>query len=103
MNDRQNTVVATAIASLFLALVFFCPWRLEPSGEIRWSPVYQPPLSYVRSYDAEYGRQGGTRIEQEDAHIAFDVLALEVLAIGVVGGGLYLLAAPARHDDGARD
>lgn len=95
MNDRQNTVVATMIAGLILVLVFFCPWRVESSDDIEWSPIYQPPISYVRSYDDARGRYGGYRLEAEDAHIAVDILALELLAIGIVGGVFYMVSADA--------
>jgi len=91
MTDWQNIVFATSLAALVLGTVFFCPWRVEPSGELRWSPIYQPPLTYVRSFDAESGRAGGTRIEGPEAEIAYDVMALQVLAIGLAGGAGYRL------------
>lgn len=89
MNDRQNTVVATVVAGLILVPLFLCPWRVGGREEIRWSPIYQPPLSYVRSYDAAHGREGGARIASDEAEIAVDLLALEVVALVVVGGVLY--------------
>lgn len=91
MNDRQNTVVATVVAGLVLVLLFLCPWRVESTGEIKWSPIYQPPMSYVRSYDDEYSSQGSSRIESDEARIAVDILVLEILAVGVAGGVLYML------------
>lgn len=99
MTDRQNTVVATTIVGLVLILVFLCPWRIESSGEIAWSPIYQPPLSYVRSYDTDRGRLGSSRIEGTEAHIAFGILALEVLAVGAVGGGLYVFVGRFGRDE----
>ena len=98
MTDRQNTVVATTIAALVLGTVFVCPWRVEPRGELEWSPIYQPPLTYVRTFDAESGRAGGTRIEGPEAEIAYDVLALQVLAIGLAGGAGYRLTRTADRD-----
>jgi hypothetical protein len=91
MTDRQNTVLATTLAALVLGTVFFCPWRIEPRNELAWSPIYQPPLTYVRTFDPESGRGGGSRIEGPDAQIAYDVWALQVLAIGLVGGAGYRL------------
>lgn len=99
MNDRQNTVVATAVAALVLVVVYLCPWRVESSEEITWSPIYQPPLSYVRSYDDEYSAKGSSRIESEEAEIAVDVLTLEVLLVGAAGGALYLYTADSDRDD----
>lgn len=98
MTERQNTVVATALAGLLLGTVFFCPWRVEPRGELTWSPIYQPPLTYVRTFDPESGRAGGTRIEGPEAEIAYDVLALQVLAIGLAGGAAYVLAGGADRE-----
>ena len=96
MNDRQNTVVATVVAALILVPLFLFPWRVEPgpgaaAEEIRWSPIYQEPISYMRSYDAAYGDRGGTRLESNRAERAFGILALQLLAIGAVGWVLYVI------------
>lgn len=87
MNEQQNIVVATSVASLILVLVFLCPWRIESSNELRWSPIYQSPMTYVQSYDARYG---SSKIKSEEAHIAVSILALEVLAVIIAGGVLYI-------------
>lgn len=93
MNDRQNTVVATTVVGLVLVVIYLCPWRVESSGEIRWSPIYQPPMSVVRTYDRDLGTKGGSRVAEEDAHIAIDILLLEVVAVGAAGGLLFLLTS----------
>jgi len=103
MTDRQNTVVATVVAALILVPLFLFPWHVEPgagaaSAELRWSPIYQPPLSYVRSYDAAYGDRGSTRVEANPATRAWGVLALQLLAIGAVGWGLYVLVGAVPDD-----
>lgn len=98
MNERQNMVIATAVVSLILVVVYLCPWRIESSEELQWSPIYQSPMSYVRSYDTEYGREGSSRIESEEAHIAVDVLIMEVLAVVVAGGMLYLFFSDSEDD-----
>lgn len=91
-------VVATTVGILMLVFVYLCPWRIESSKELQWSPIYQAPMSYVRSYDAELGREGSSRIESEDAHIAVGILALEVLAVLVAGGGMYLFFANSKDN-----
>lgn len=96
MNERQNMVVATAVSVLCLVVLFLCPWHVESSGELKWSPIYQPPMSYVRSYEVD---QGGSRIEEEEAHIAYGYLALEVLVVVVVGGVLYVFSAGSNEAD----
>lgn len=101
MNDRQNTAVAIAISGFILVIVFLCPWRVESTGEITWSPIYQQPMSYVRSYDnLKYGEEGGSRIESDEAHIAIDILALQILLIGGAGGAIYLYNSDSERDSG---
>lgn len=89
MNDRQNTVVATVVAALILMPLFLIPWRVTPSEEVKWGLIYRPPMSYVRSYDDRQSSQGSTRFECDEAEVATGVLALQVLAIGGLGGALY--------------
>jgi len=99
MNDRQQQVLAAVVSGLILVVVFLCPWRDASTGEIRWSPIYQPPMSYVRSYDDTHGTKGSSRIETEEAHIDFGILALEVLALAITGGVLYILSTGYQEAD----
>lgn len=99
MTEGQNRTVATTVAALILTVVFLCPWRVESSGDLRWSPIYQPPLSYVRTYNPDYGQEGGSRIESEDAHIAIEVLLLQVLAVGAAGALLYRISSNDEDDE----
>lgn len=102
MNERQNTVVATVVAGLIVVLLFLCPWRVESSEEIRWSPIYQPPMSYVRSYNDTYSSQGISRFESEEAEIAVDIMILQVLAVGAVGGLMYVLSSDRADESQSR-
>lgn len=99
MNERQNMVVATVVASLILVVVYLCPWRIESSKELRWSPIYQTPMSYVRSYDNEHGTLGSSRIESEEAQIAINILVLEILAVVVAGSVLFVFFSDSGNDD----
>lgn len=99
MNDRQNTVVATVIASLILVVTFLCPWRVETSEELQWSPIYQQPMSYDRMYDSDYGREGGSRIDSEEAEVAIDILMLEVAVVVLGGGLLFVLSADSDDEE----
>jgi hypothetical protein len=99
MNDRQQQIVAAAASGLVLVVVFLCPWRIESTGELKWSPIYQSPMSYVRSYDDAHGVKGSSRIESEEAHIAYGALALEVLALGAAGVMLFMLSAGYQEAD----
>jgi hypothetical protein len=86
-------VVATAVTGLILVVVYLCPWRIESTQKLQWSPIYQAPMSYVRSYDADHGRQGSSRIESAEAEIAWGILAMEVLMVFIAGGVLYVFFA----------
>ena len=97
MNRQQ--VIATTVVSLLLVIVYLCPWRIESTNELQWSPINRPPMSYVRSYDEEHGVQGSSRIESDEAHIAVGVLALEIFAVLVAGGVLYLLTSDSSTDE----
>lgn len=97
-NDWQNTVLATFVSGLLLVVVFLCPWRVESTDELRWSPIYQPPMSYVQSYDGQFGKQGSSRIIADNAHIAYDILALEVIVFTVACGILYRFSANSDTD-----
>jgi hypothetical protein len=99
MNERQNMVIATMISGLILVVVYLSPWCIESTEEVKWSPIYQPPMSYVRSYDNERRSQGSSRIETEEAHIAVGLLVLEVLALGVAGGALYFYYASSEDQE----
>jgi hypothetical protein len=96
MNDRQNMVLAITLIGCILAVVYLCPWRVVSSGEITWSPIYQEPLKYARSYGVGQGR---TTIEQEEAQIAYSIMALQVIAIVGTGGGLYFLVSGSKEGD----
>ena len=64
--------------------------RIESSEEIEWAPAYRPPVTHARSY-AE--GTGGSRYIYEEGEIAFGILVLEVLAIGVVGGVAFVFSS----------
>lgn len=98
MNERQNMVVANVVVFLMLTIVYLCPWRIESSGELRWSPIYQKPLTYVRSYDDTPGARESIRIESREAHIAVMFLVLEALAVITIGGLLYVFFADSKNN-----
>jgi hypothetical protein len=97
VNDRQNTVVATTVAALVLVTVFLCPWRVGADGDVEWSPIYQSPLTYTRTYGPDEGRS--VRIEAEDdAHVAYGLLGLQAFAVVAAGGLVYLGAGRSEHE-----
>lgn len=102
MNDRQNTVVATTLCSVLLVIVFLCPWRMESTNEIRWSPIYQPPLVFVQPSDADLSTRSTEYLEEKAGHVAIDVIALQILVVGLTGTGLFLLLADSDDEDEPR-
>ena len=96
MNDKQNAVVATTVCGLILVIAFLCPWRIESSNELKWSPIYQQPMSYVRSYDVEYGKYS---IKPEEGQIAYGIMALEVVSLLMAAGFMYWLPADPEDEE----
>lgn len=90
MSQRQRFVLGVVAAAFVLAVMFYVPWRVEPSDKVKWAPIYRQPVSYVRSY--EDGRDI-SRFVYEDGEVAFDIFVLEVLVIGAAGRAAFLLAS----------
>lgn len=99
VTDHQNTVLATTIAGILLVLVYLCPWRIHETGELKWSPIYQPPLSYQERYDPDYGTEEIFRMESRNAEIAYGILALELIAVAAAGGVMYRVTESGGEDD----
>lgn len=53
INEKQNMVVATATVGIILIIVYLCPWRIESTNKIQFSPIYRQPMSYVRIYSSD--------------------------------------------------
>lgn len=65
------------------------------------SPIYQPPISYVQTYDSDNGGTERSRLVSEETEIAVNVLVLEVIAVLIVGGGLYMLTSDSSDEWGS--
>lgn len=44
MNHNQRGALATTVIAVFIAAVFYFPWRVEPAGELMWAPFYRGPV-----------------------------------------------------------
>ncbi|GAB5521873.1 MAG: hypothetical protein RhofKO_41240 [Rhodothermales bacterium] len=93
--DKQNAVKAVTVAALLVAALFYIPWRIEPSGALRWAPAYRPPMIYSVAYEdnvrvARYVYNEGT--------IAFGVLILQLGIIAGTGRLLYVQAGREQDD-----
>lgn len=81
LNSWRTAVVATAAASLIIAVLFFIPWRLEHTNEIVWAPVYRPPLSHATTFQ----ELGTARVNYESGEVAVEYLLVQVFGIVAVG------------------
>ncbi|MEM6646195.1 MAG: hypothetical protein AAF730_08075 [Bacteroidota bacterium] len=89
MTDKQNLVFAVTVAALVVAALFYIPWRIEPSGTLRWAPAYRPPMMYTVTYE---GDVAVSRYVYNEGRVAFGVLAFQLLCIGGTGAMLYVAA-----------
>ena len=95
MMDKQNAVKAVTVAALLVAALFYIPWRIEPSGALRWAPAYRPPMMYSVSYE---GDVRVARYVYNEGTVAFGVLAFQLLVIGGTGAALYAAAGRETED-----
>lgn len=93
MNERQRTVLGVAVIALIVVILFFVPWRIESTDEIKWAPAYRQPVASVRSYKSDLH---DTHFAYEDGEIALGVFALQILGIGLVGAAAFLISADDR-------
>lgn len=95
MTDKQNLVFAVTTVALLVAALFYIPWRIEPSGTLRWAPAYRPPMMYTVTYEDDVAI---SRYVYNEGRIAFGVLAFQLLCIGGAGALLYIAAGQEEAD-----
>lgn len=100
MRDAQRTVLATLAAAVLLVGVFFVPWRVAETGEVEWGPVYLSPASYTYTFATPEGGSS-LRYHEEEASIAFGLLAVELGAVLLVGWVAYRVAGQRDEEDGS--
>lgn len=88
MNEKQRTVLAIVAAAMILAVLFFAPWRVKSSDEIKWSPLFRPPVSHSLTYETQ---QPSSRYTYDEAEIALGIYVIEILAIGLIGWIAYVI------------
>jgi len=86
MNNGQSYVVATGVVLLIILTVFMLPWRLERTGDLRWGPVYRQPITYTTKW---VGPIESATYSYENADLAFGILGLELLGLGLATTGLF--------------
>jgi hypothetical protein len=89
MNEKQRAVMGTVAIALLVAALFYIPWTVAATGELRWAPFYRNPVVQQRvamgeSTDSRFIRLKGQR--------AYGVYALQLLVIGAIGAFAYRAA-----------
>lgn len=96
MNDKKRTVLGVGVVTVILAAMFFVPWRIESSDELKWSPIYRQPVTYSQTYET---RSPGARYAYDEARIDVGFFLLEILAIGAASATGYVLASGDEKDN----
>ena len=89
MNQRQRAITGTAAIALIVAALFYVPWRIESTGDLKWAPFYRNPVMerstlFTESVDTRFVRLKGRPV--------YRLYALQLIAIGFVGATAYWFA-----------
>lgn len=82
MNHTQRGVVGTTVIALFVAALFYVPWRIESSGDLQWAPFYRNP-AVGRSTMTDYGIE--SRYIELKGRPIVGLYLLQLAAIGGIG------------------
>lgn len=82
MSETGRGLLAVLAVALVLAMFFFVPWRVGPTDELVWGPIYRVPVEYSRTYSHE---AAASRYQHADAGIAIDLLLFQIGTIAAVG------------------
>lgn len=96
MNETQRTIRAIAAVAMLLAVLFFVPWRIESSGELKWAPLFRPPVSHSLTYETE---RPGSRYTYDEAEVALEIYFLEILVIGLIGWATFVISSGATREE----
>ena len=84
-----------------MGAVFFIPWEIEDTGELKWAPFYRNPIKHTASYTDEAGTL--TTYTRLGGHRAIGVYALQLLVITGIGGIAFVAAGSDPEDDEDED
>ena len=85
-NDNQRAVLATFAVALLVAALFYIPWRIESTGDLKWAPFYRNPVVerstlIEESIETEFVRVKGQPV--------LGLYLLQLFAIGATGAAVY--------------
>lgn len=86
MNEKQRAVVGTAAIALIVAALFYVPWRIESSGDIRWAPFYRNP---VVGMSTRIGESIDSRFRRLKGRPVYGLYVLQLVLVGSVGATVY--------------
>ncbi len=88
MNEKQRTEVATVTIALFVAALFYIPWRVESTGDLKWAPYYRNP---VLGRSTHIGERIDTRYVRLKGQPVYSLYVAQLVLIGSAGAIAYWL------------
>ena len=86
MNEKQRAVLGTSAIALLVAALFYVPWRIESTGDLKWAPFYRNPVVerstlIGETIDSQFIRLKGRPV--------YGLYLLQLLTIGATGAFVY--------------
>jgi hypothetical protein len=86
MNEKQRTVVATFTCALIVAALFYIPWRVESTGDLKWAPFHRNP---VLERSTLIGDSIDSRFVRLKGQPVFGLYVVQLILIGTTGAAAY--------------
>lgn len=96
MNEKQRAIVGTLAIALIVASMFYIPWRIESTGNLKWAPFYRNPVvgtatRITGGVDSRFAKLKGRPV--------WAIYALQLVAIGAIGGGYYWVSRDKEEEE----
>jgi hypothetical protein len=86
MNEKQRSVTGTLAIALIVAALFYIPWRIESSGDLRWAPFYRNPVISLSTLSDDTIQSRFVRLKGRPVIWLY---LLQLGAIGATGAAAY--------------
>ncbi len=87
MNEKQRAVAGTTAIALIVAALFYIPWKIESSGDLKWAPFYRGPVLVTSTGIARVN----SRFVRLKGRPVYPLYALQLILIGSVGVAIFRL------------
>ena len=88
MNEKQRAVAGTVAIALLVVALFYVPWRVESTGDLKWAPFYRNP---VVERSTLMGESIESRFIRLKGRPVWSLYLLQLMAIGASGALVYWL------------